>query len=168
MSFQIVPPSSHPKSTTNLSTTSPSSAPSSKGAPSAPGIHDTLRSSLAAPQPTSVSSTHPLEARLAAWQSTQNEFKMTSLRRNFGMGEPIRRGMELKIAREGEWRPMALGASAGVSGDVLAGRDTEITWEDVYTALERDDEAYVAALGTELREGVDFHTELERKLKMEW
>ncbi len=58
---------------------------------------------------------------------------MTSLRRNFGIGEPIRRGMELKIAREGEWRPMALGGSAGVSGDVLAGRDTEITWEDVYT-----------------------------------
>ena len=25
-----------------------------------------------------------------------------------------------------------LGGSAGVSGDVLAGRDLEITWEDVY------------------------------------
>ena len=82
---------------------------------------------------------------------------------------------------------MALGGSAGVSGDVLAGRDTEITWEDVYTgtlicirlfsflplllglvALERDDEAYVGGLGSDLREGADFHSELERKLKMEW
>ena len=43
--------------------------------------------------------------------------------------------MELKIAREGEWRPMALGVSAGVSGDILVGRDNEITWEDVYTGL---------------------------------
>ena len=40
--------------------------------------------------------------------------------------------MELKIAREGEWRPSVLGGSAGVSGDVLAGRDTEIGWEDVF------------------------------------
>ncbi|KAL9638777.1 MAG: hypothetical protein Q9204_001378 [Flavoplaca sp. TL-2023a] len=61
---------------------------------------------------------------------------MTSLRRNFGLGEPVRRGMELKIAREGEWRPMALGVSAGVSGDILVGRDNEITWEDVYTVFE--------------------------------
>lgn len=58
---------------------------------------------------------------------------MASLRRNFGIGEPVRRGMELKIAREGEWRPSALGPSAGLSGDILVGRDGEITWEDVYT-----------------------------------
>lgn len=43
--------------------------------------------------------------------------------------------MEIKIAREGEWRPMALGGSAGVSGDILVGRDAEITWEDVYTGM---------------------------------
>lgn len=63
--------------------------------------------------------------------------------------------MELKIAREGEWRPMALGGSAGVSGDVLAGKDTELTWEDVFK-------------GDETRESVDFHAEMERKLKMDW
>lgn len=57
---------------------------------------------------------------------------MASLRRTFGIAEPVRRGMELKIARAGEWRPSALGPSAGVSGDVLAGRDGEISWEDVY------------------------------------
>lgn len=28
-----------------------------------------------------------------------------------------------------------LGGSAGVSGDVLAGRDLEITWEDVYRGM---------------------------------
>lgn len=60
---------------------------------------------------------------------------MAALRRNFGIGEPVRRGMEIKIAREGEWRPMALGGSAGVSGDILVGRDAEITWEDVYTGM---------------------------------
>lgn len=60
---------------------------------------------------------------------------MASLRRAFGIAEPVRRGMELKIARAGEWRPQALGGSAGVSADVLAGRDLEITWEDVYRGL---------------------------------
>ncbi|KAL8749655.1 MAG: hypothetical protein Q9199_007549 [Rusavskia elegans] len=80
---------------------------------------------------------------------------MSALRRTFGIAEPVRRGMEIKIAREGEWRPMALGVSAGVSGDILVGRDAEITWEDVYT-------------GSELREGADFHAEVERKLGMDW
>ncbi|CAL8578260.1 hypothetical protein XPA_004051 [Xanthoria parietina] len=156
MSYLIVPSRSHPTTTTNLSTTTPPTS-SSKGAPSAPGIHDTLRSNLStAPGPTNAPiSTHPLEARLAAWQSTQDESKMAALRRNFGIGEPVRRGMEIKIAREGEWRPMALGGSAGVSGDILVGRDAEITWEDVYT-------------GSESREGADFHAEVERKLRMDW
>ncbi|KAL8840699.1 MAG: hypothetical protein Q9170_001217 [Blastenia crenularia] len=156
MSLRIAPPSAHPTSTTNLSASSISN-PSTKGAPSAPGIHDTLRSSLSSPASTQTSpaSSHPLEARLAAWQSTQDEFKMTALRRNFGIGEPVRRGMELKIAREGEWRPMALGGSAGVSGDILAGRDTEVTWEDVFK-------------GDDIRESADMYVEMERKLKMDW
>ncbi|KAL9022751.1 MAG: hypothetical protein Q9185_000013 [Variospora sp. 1 TL-2023] len=156
MSLRVAPPSSHPTSTTNLTSSSPSN-PSTNGAPSAPGIHDTLRSSLSSPTPSNSqpASTHPLEARLTAWQATQDELKMTTLRRNFGIGEPIRRGMELSIAREGEWRPMALGGSAGVSGDILAGRDTQMQWEDVYR-------------GEETRESADFHAEMERKLKMDW
>lgn len=60
---------------------------------------------------------------------------MNSLRRTFGIAEPVRRGMELKIARAGEWRPAALGRSAAVSSDILAGRDTEISWEDVYSGM---------------------------------
>lgn len=79
---------------------------------------------------------------------------MNLLRRQHGIGEPVRRGMELKMCRDGEWRPMALGGSASVSGDVLSGRDTEITWEDVYR-------------GDETREGVDFHTEVEGRVRME-
>ena len=80
---------------------------------------------------------------------------MNMLRRNFGIAEPVRRGMEMKFGREGEWRPACLGGSAGVGGDVLAGRDAEICWEDVYR-------------GDETREGADFHSELEAKLKMDW
>jgi proteasome maturation protein len=58
---------------------------------------------------------------------------MEMLRRQFGIAEPVRRGMELKIAGAGEWRPAALGGSSGVHRDILQGRDTEIGWEDVFT-----------------------------------
>jgi proteasome maturation protein len=64
---------------------------------------------------------------------------MEGLKRTYGMAEPIKRGMELGIVRQGEWRPGALGGSAGVSGDILEGRDTEIAWEDVFTGKSRGD-----------------------------
>ncbi|MCJ1423658.1 hypothetical protein MMC29_001542 [Sticta canariensis] len=137
MSLRIVPSSAHPNSTTNLSARHPNST-STQGAPSAPGIHDTLRANLSSAStatPGSTVSAHPLEARLAGWQTTQDNLKMASLRRTFGIAEPVRRGMELNITRAGEWRPQMLGGSAGVSGDVLAGRDLEITWEDVYRGM---------------------------------
>ncbi|KAK4984793.1 hypothetical protein LTR50_006363 [Elasticomyces elasticus] len=139
MSLRIAPSPSHP------TTTAPS-----LGAPSAPGVHDTLRSNLSlttpAPNATSTSSystptvsqatsSHPLESRLAQWRQTQENLKMSLLRREFGLAEPVKRQMELGIVRAGEWRPRALGGmmGAGVHADVLSGRDTEIGWEDVFT-----------------------------------
>lgn len=46
------------------------------------------------------------------------------------------------------------GGSAGVHADILAGRDCEIGWEDVFTG------------GQELRECVEFHTEMEGRFGM--
>lgn len=59
---------------------------------------------------------------------------MTMLARTFGLAEPIRRGMELKLVRDADavGRPRALGRPSGVHEDILTGRDTEIAWEDVY------------------------------------
>lgn len=79
---------------------------------------------------------------------------MEMLRRTYGMAEPIRQGMELKIVRDGEWRPAALGGGLpSVHDDILTGRDDMISWEDVYTG---DETAPVAGM----------HDEMERKLKM--
>ncbi|EEP75860.1 conserved hypothetical protein [Uncinocarpus reesii 1704] len=163
MSLRIAPPASHASQTSNI--TRNGAAPQFRnGAPSAPGVPDTLRASLTAPAPTTsglkaASSTHPLEARLLQWRETQNALKMESLRRIYGIAEPVRRGMEMKMVKEGQWKPAALGRSneSNIHEDILAlgGRETEIGWEDVFQ-------------GDDLREPPSFHDEMEQRLKMNW
>jgi proteasome maturation protein len=157
--MRIAPASGHSNSYTHLQG-------KSVGAPSAPGIHDTLRTgvgpSVAHASPSSHTtssavpdSAHPLETRLKKWEETQDQLKMEGLRRTFGISEPIRRGMELKIAREGDWRPLALGAGRrGVHEDILLGKDASIEWEDVF-------------MGDESRTLPSFHEEVEKKVRMQ-
>ncbi|CAG7941719.1 unnamed protein product [Penicillium salamii] len=172
MSLRIAPPSGNPNETTNLTTRQQASVTAprpSKGAPSAPGLPDTLRNKLTLPATAHASSTnaggetpsstHPLEARLMAWRSTQEAMKMEGLRRAYGIAEPVRRGMELKIVRDGTFRPAVLGGMRGgnVHEDILTigGRDAEVQWEDIYT-------------GDDLREPPTFHDEMEKRLKMDF
>ncbi|KAL1869939.1 hypothetical protein Daus18300_005400 [Diaporthe australafricana] len=154
MSMRIVPADGHSSSFSHI-------RPSAHGAPSAPGLHDTLRAGVgpdpfaSAKDSAEPASAHPLESRLKRWESTQESMRMEVLRKTYGVAEPIRRGMELKITQQGEWRPMALGggSSASVHEDILRGRDASISWEDVYT-------------GEDQRSAVGVHEEMERKLKM--
>ena len=93
------------------------------------------------------------------WTATQDSLKSETLRRTYGIAEPVRRGMELKIVRAGSWRPAALGGGvASVHEDILAGRDADVAWEDVYTDAGR------VAGGEERDEGV--LAEMERGLGM--
>lgn len=48
---------------------------------------------------------HPLEHRLKGWDEQQERVKMEGLRRAFGIAEPVRRGMELKICGAVSGRP---------------------------------------------------------------
>ncbi|KAF3767539.1 proteasome maturation factor UMP1 [Cryphonectria parasitica EP155] len=154
MSLRIVPADAHASTYSHI-------RPSAHGAPSAPGLHDTLRAGVG-PDPfaqtynsTAPSSAHPLETRLKQWETTQESLRMESLRRTFGIAEPIRRGMELKITREGQWRPLALGggAAGSVHEDILKGREATVDWEDVFS-------------GEDQRGVVGVHEEMERKLKI--
>lgn len=83
---------------------------------------------------------------------------MEGLRRTYGIAEPVRRGMELKIVRDGTFRPAVLGGNklGNVHEDilVLGGRDTEIGWEDVFH-------------GDDFREPPSFHDEMEKRLRMD-
>jgi proteasome maturation protein len=167
-SLRIVPSDAQPSTYSHIGA-------KQKGAPSAPGLHDTLRQGIG-PAPTipseanvpvsnasgasgvlAVDSPHPLEARLKMWEATQENLRMESLRRTFGIAEPVRRGMELKIVRGGEWRPAVLGGGAAglpsVHEDILRGREDNVTWENVFS-------------GSEMRAVVNVHDEMERKLKM--
>jgi len=153
------------------STAQPHHTAAALGAPSAPGVHDTLRANLSlttqAPKATSdahapTTSFHPLEGRLTQWRAQQDTLKMELLRRQFGLAEPVKRGMELAIVRAGEWMPRCLAPGSGLGGgigglhrDILEGRDTELDWEDVFT-------------GDEMRDTIDFHTEMEGRFGMIW
>lgn len=117
---------------------------------------------------------------------------MESLRRAYGIAEPVRRGMELKIVRDGTFRPAVLGGLKGgnVHEDilVLGGRDTEVGWEDIFQGMSR---CFVLAVlvswsdcwigswqwqwltrfysaGDEFREPPTFHDEMEKRLKMDF
>lgn len=63
--------------------------------------------------------------------------------------------MEASIVGAGEWRPLELGGSAGVHSDVLAGRDADVEWEDVFKAGD---------VGAERVAG--FHAEMEARVGM--
>ncbi|KAI9375750.1 proteasome maturation factor UMP1-domain-containing protein [Aspergillus egyptiacus] len=192
MSLRIAPPASHPTQTTNTNTRLvPNTA--SKGAPSAPGLPDTLRDNITLQAPRGApstqaalpASTHPLEARLLAWRQTQDAMKMETLRRTYGIAEPIRRGMELKIVGDGTFRPAVLGGNKGgnLHQDilVLGGRDTEVGWEDVFQGLLAHSLLFLSPrpsgtmltdgldlpLGDDLREPPSFHDEMEKRLRMD-
>ena len=146
--MRVIPESNKPSSFTATT----------HSAPSAPGIHDTLRHGVSQSPydaaKNAPASNHPLESRLKNWEATQDALRMNTLRRTYGMAEPIRRGMELKIVREGEWRPMALGSGLpSVHEEILRGREDTITWDDVFT-------------GAETRNIPGVHDEMEKKLKI--
>ncbi|KEF54065.1 uncharacterized protein A1O9_09860 [Exophiala aquamarina CBS 119918] len=175
MSLRLAPPASHPTSTTNTAATKLSSTSSDgrrdnldRGAPSAPGLPDTLRSSLqpslSASSTSTVTSSHPLETRLQNWTATQERTQMNLLRRNFGLAEPLRRGMELHVVRTSDsFRPSVLGAPARVHEDILAGRDTQLSWEDVYCG--QDGMNLGLNTGGD-GQGVGWTEEMERKVGM--
>ncbi|KAH3670661.1 hypothetical protein OGAPHI_001176 [Ogataea philodendri] len=103
-------------------------------APSAPGLHDTLRSGEG---PLSVSSKinnrHPLEGRISNWEATQRHHQLETYRRIFGAADPIKREMELKLVQDSQFKPAVLGGPSDLHTDILLNRETTIDWEDIYT-----------------------------------
>ncbi|EPS45640.1 hypothetical protein H072_382 [Dactylellina haptotyla CBS 200.50] len=137
-SLRLVPASSQPSKITlpSLETT---------GAPSSSSVHDTIRHGLPTTS-SDLNSNHPLENRLKNWGATQENLKMESLKRTFGLAEPVRRGME-KMIVGADFRPALLGGPSNLHMDILNGRECWIDWEDVFVGDNLDGEV------------PDFHTE---------
>ncbi|RVX70808.1 hypothetical protein B0A52_05459 [Exophiala mesophila] len=174
MSLRIAPSATHPSSTSNTTTSKLASTTTSSStttsinlsAPSAPGLHDTLRAahSHEPTTATTITSSHPLESRLQNWTRTQERTQMNLMRRNFGLAEPLRRGMELKMVRDADsFRPSVLGAPSRLHDDILTGRDTAMDWEDVYAG--QDGLKMGLNLGGD-GQGVGWTEEMERKVGM--
>ncbi|RMZ84766.1 hypothetical protein DV737_g1037, partial [Chaetothyriales sp. CBS 132003] len=98
------------------------------------------------------------------WTATQQALKSQLLRRNYGIAEPLRRDMELAMVRKADsFRPSVLGPASGVHEEILTGRDTLVSWEDVYAGQD----------GVKLGGGVEggqsvmgWHAEFEHKVGM--
>ncbi|KAF3935564.1 hypothetical protein ABW19_dt0203057 [Dactylella cylindrospora] len=138
--LRLVPTSSQP-SKISLPTSS------TTGAPSVTSVHDTLRHGLPSTSST-LNSNHPLENRLKNWDATQESLKMETLKRTFGIAEPVRRGME-KMIVGADFRPAVLGGSSNLHMDILNNRDCWIDWEDVFVGDGSDADV------------PDFHTEFD-------
>jgi proteasome maturation protein len=91
---------------------------------------------------------------------------MNLLRRNFGIAEPLRRGMELKMVRGADsFRPSVLGQPGRVHEEILTGRDEQIAWEDVYQGQDG------LKMGLDVGgdgQAVGWTEEMEKKLRMNW
>lgn len=80
----------------------------------------------------------------------------------------------MKIVKDGTFKPAILGGGKGTSihEDILAlgGRETEVTWEDVYPGMSCDLSLILVLMiaGDELKEPATFHDEMEQRLKMNW
>lgn len=157
----MIPPPSAPTSTAQ---TPSSQLPT---APSVPGLHDTLRSGLPTLSST-LNTSHPLATRLGAWSATQHDLKLEQLRRLHGLGEPLRRALELQDACDVGGKLMmgvgglggGRGAVGGVHEEILRGRDAEVGWEDVFEGVGMVGEGRAAEGG--------LHGRMERERGMGW
>ncbi|KTW28441.1 hypothetical protein T552_01703 [Pneumocystis carinii B80] len=119
--------------------------------PSVKTIHDTFRFGLKSSE-LDTNSHHDLEVFLNRWKHEENESKMELLNRIFGISEPIRRKMELKII-DSEFRPMIFEKSSNIHYDILTGNDSSIDIDEIFLG---DEDCFV-----------DFHSELEKRMFMQ-
>lgn len=159
MSMRIVPEAGHASSLSSTRSTD---------ALATVGVHDSLRHGVLS-HASSVNDRHPLAGRLSSWNSTQAATRLESMRRIYGLGEPLRRGMELHCASLG-WRPAVMGPPVGL--DVLRGTDTTLSVEDIYpnTAAHPATSAAAATGRGAMMAGANeavgtFHDEMERGLR---
>lgn len=111
----------------------------SDGAPSVKALPDTLRNGGHVPIASQINNKHALQQRLENWEDTQVEFKLESMRRLYGPGEPIRRTMEMKIVDQTDsLTPQINDTKFNIHHDILYNKEFNVDWEDVYPDFSPD------------------------------
>ncbi|CAR28919.1 hypothetical protein ZYGR_0U02780 [Zygosaccharomyces rouxii] len=115
-------------------------------------LPDTLRQQNggSVPQSSQLSNRHPLEARLQNWEETQRKRQLEQYRQIFGIAEPMKRVMDLKLVEQTDFNPLN---QSNLHRDILLNKDSSIDWEDVYG------EPLVSQSGNLL--GDDVHAKIE-------
>ncbi|KAG5513859.1 hypothetical protein PMAC_000481 [Pneumocystis sp. 'macacae'] len=108
----------------------PSSSIQSTTSYSVRTIHDAFRFGFKS-LPLNMDSYHPLEVALNSWEHKMYNLKMQSLDRIFGISEPIRRKMELKILDSG-FRSLIFGKPSNIHHDILNGNDSDIDIDEIF------------------------------------
>lgn len=118
-----------------------------------PSLPDTFRNQLAArPLNTQLNDRHPLEGRITNWEETQYKRQLEQYRQIFGVAEPIKRVMELKIVEQSDFNPLN---STNIHRDILLNKDASIDWEDIYR-----EPIFTSATDV----GDNIHAKIERKI----
>ncbi|KAF9917782.1 hypothetical protein BX616_011316 [Lobosporangium transversale] len=134
----------------------PSSKPTTAGSASvfdtsnSYGLHDTMRFGMRQIA-SEVTAKHPLENRLAEWENTQEDLKMSLARNMYGMHAPIKMAMERQLVIKARG-PSMLPQRSNLGLDILMGKDETIDFEDFLNVPE---------MSTEM---VDPHTIMEHQI----
>ena len=116
------------------------------------GLSDMFKNGGPVSLSSKINDKHPLEARVRNWEQTQQDLKMEQYKRLFGIGEPLKRTMELEIVKNTDFKPEILGGSSNLHRDILLNKDSSVEWEDVYPG------------GIDNEFSSNFHAEMERKM----
>ena len=151
--MNIVPPSNFKS---NISTADEGTIISN----AVPSLPDTFRQQQGGSVPlnTQLNDRHPLENRVKNWEETQQKRQLEQYRQLFGVAEPMKRVMELKIVEQTDFNPLSNITSSATSSlhrDILLNKDCSVDWEDIFQ-------------GTGLQSGnmvgEDVHTRIEKQL----
>lgn len=134
-----------------------------EGAPSVPALRDTIRGTTGpALMSELLNNRHPLESRLAQWETTQQELKMQIMRRTLGPSEPIIRTMEMEaIKATDQFLPsQVLGYEQhSAHSNVLRNSTEKVDWEDIYPEMgENGTQGPLAAVK------MDMHSALAKRM----
>lgn len=118
-------------------------------------LPDTLRQQNggSVPHSSQLNNRHPLESRLQQWDQTQQTRQLEQYRQIFGIAEPMKRVMDLKLVKQTDFNPLN---QSNLHRDILLNKESSIDWEDIYGESPLNQSGNL--LGDEIHAKIESHT----------